>query len=104
MNLSGTPSGTSSVRPSGRARDAMREVTLEPGWAGHAEGSCLVRFGGTHVLCAASVIERVPPFLRNGARLGDRGIRHAAALDPQPHRPEGRRAASRAGGPRKSSG
>ncbi|MCY3830705.1 MAG: ribonuclease PH, partial [Rhodospirillaceae bacterium] len=52
----------------GRARDAMREVTLEPGWAGHAEGSCLVRFGGTHVLCAASVIERVPPFLRNSGR------------------------------------
>ncbi|MDE0705936.1 MAG: ribonuclease PH [Rhodospirillaceae bacterium] len=68
MNLSGTPSGTFSVRPSGRARDAMREVTLEPGWAGHAEGSCLVRFGGTHVLCAASVIERVPPFLRNSGR------------------------------------
>ena len=68
MNQSGTPSGTSSVRPSGRAPDAMREVTLEPGWAGHAEGSCLVRFGGTHVLCAASVIERVPPFLRNTGR------------------------------------
>ncbi len=61
-------SGISSVRPSGRARDAMRKVTLEPGWAGHAEGSCLVRFGGTHVLCAASVIERVPPFLRNSGR------------------------------------
>lgn len=59
---------TLSVRPSGRARDAMREVTLEPGYAGHAEGSCLVRFGGTHVLCAASVIERVPPFLRNTGR------------------------------------
>ena len=68
MNPTGNPSGTSSVRPSGRARDAMREVTLEPGWAGHAEGSCLVRFGGTHVLCAASVIERVPPFLRNTGR------------------------------------
>lgn len=64
MNASGKPSG----RPSGRARDAMRPVTLEPGFAGHAEGSCLVRFGGTHVLCAASVIERVPPFLRNTGR------------------------------------
>ncbi len=72
MNLSEKPSayssGTSSVRPSGRAREAMREVTLEPGFAGHAEGSCLVRFGGTHVLCAASVIGRVPPFLRNSGR------------------------------------
>ena len=56
------------MRPSGRARDAMREVTLEPGFAGHAEGSCLVKFGETHVLCTASVIERVPPFLRNSGR------------------------------------
>ena len=64
MNPTGTPSG----RPSGRARDALREVTLEPGFAGHAEGSCLVRFGGTHVLCAASVIERAPPFLRKTGR------------------------------------
>ena len=57
-----------SGRPSGRARDAMRAVTFEPGFAGHAEGSCLVRFGETHVLCAASVIERVPPFLRKTGR------------------------------------
>jgi len=56
------------MRPSGRTRDAMREVTLEPGYAGHAEGSCLVRFGETHVLCTASVIDRVPPFLRNSGR------------------------------------
>ena len=68
MNQSGTPSGTPSLRPSGRARDAMRAVTLESGWADHAEGSCLVRFGGTHVLCTASVIGRVPPFLRNSGR------------------------------------
>jgi ribonuclease PH len=46
----------------------MRQVTLEPGWAPSAEGSCLVRFGNTHVLCAASVQERVPPFLRNTGR------------------------------------
>ena len=68
MNPSGNPSGKPSVRPSGRARDAMRDVTLEPGFAGHAEGSCLVRFGDTHVLCAASAIARVPPFLRNTGR------------------------------------
>jgi ribonuclease PH len=43
----------------------MRQVMLEPGFAKHAEGSCLARFGDTHVLCTASVIERVPPFLRN---------------------------------------
>jgi ribonuclease PH len=53
------------MRPSGRAYDAMRPVTLEPGVAKYAEGSCLAKFGDTHVLCTASVEERVPPFLRN---------------------------------------
>jgi len=53
------------MRPSGRAVDQLREVTLEPGFAKYAEGSCLVRFGDTHVLCAASLDDRVPPFLRN---------------------------------------
>jgi ribonuclease PH len=52
-------------RPSGRACDAMRPVSLEPGVAKYAEGSCLAKFGDTHVLCTASVEERVPPFLRN---------------------------------------
>jgi ribonuclease PH len=53
------------MRPSGRAADQLREVRLEPGFAKHAEGSCMVRFGDTHVLCTASVEEKVPPFLRN---------------------------------------
>ena len=52
-------------RPSGRARDAMRPVSLELGVAKYAEGSCFAKFGDTHVLCTASVEERVPPFLRN---------------------------------------
>jgi ribonuclease PH len=56
------------VRPSGRDADVMRSVTLEPGVAKYAEGSCLARFGDTHVLCTASVEERVPPFLRNTGR------------------------------------
>ena len=43
----------------------MRLVSLEPGVAKYAEGSCLAKFGDTHVLCTASVEERVPPFLRN---------------------------------------
>jgi len=55
-------------RPSGRARDAMRAVTLETDVSKYAEGSCLVKFGDTHVLCAASIDERVPPFLRNSGR------------------------------------
>ena len=56
------------MRPSGRAVDQLREVSLEPGFAKYAEGSCLVRFGDTHVLCAASLDDRVPPFLRNSGQ------------------------------------
>src|SRR5260221_14695012 len=56
------------MRPSGRTPEAMRPVSLEPGFAKYAEGSCLARFGDTHVLCTASVEERVPPFLRNTGR------------------------------------
>ena len=52
-------------RPSGRAIDQLRQVTLTPGYAKYAEGSCLVKFGDTHVLCTASVEDKVPPFLRN---------------------------------------
>src|SRR5512146_3125798 len=55
-------------RPSGRAPDEMRSVRLEPGFAKYAEGSCLARFGDTHVLCTATVEEKVPPFLRNTGR------------------------------------
>lgn len=53
------------MRPSGREPAALRAVSLEPGFAKHAEGSCLARFGDTHVLCTASLEDRVPPFLRN---------------------------------------
>ncbi len=55
-------------RPSGRARDELRAVVLETGVSKHAEGSCLARFGDTHVLCTASVEERVPPWLRDQGR------------------------------------
>jgi ribonuclease PH len=58
----------SGIRRLGRAPDEMRRVALEPGFAKYAEGSCLARFGDTHVLCTASVEERVPPFLRNTGR------------------------------------
>lgn len=53
------------MRPSGRAADQIRIVTLEPRFNKYAEGSCLVRCGDTHVLCTASIEERVPPHLRN---------------------------------------
>jgi ribonuclease PH len=48
-------------RPNGRAERELREIVLEPGVAKHAEGSCLARFGDTHVLCTATVEEKVPP-------------------------------------------
>src|SRR5258707_2142210 len=56
------------MRPSGRTPEAIRAVAIEPGVAKSAEGSCLARFGDTHVLCTASVEERVPLFLRNTGR------------------------------------
>jgi ribonuclease PH len=56
------------MRPSGRAPDQLRAVRLEPNFSKYAEGSCLARFGDTHVLCAATVEERVPPFLRNSGK------------------------------------
>ena len=56
------------MRPSKRAADEMRAVTLERGFSKHAEGSCLVKFGDTHVLCTASLEDRVPPWLRGGGK------------------------------------
>jgi ribonuclease PH len=52
------------MRPSGRAADQLRAISFESGFTRHAEGSVLVRFGDTHVLCTASVEESIPPFLR----------------------------------------
>ena len=53
------------MRPSGRSPDQLRTISLEPHFSKYAEGSCLVRFGDTHVLCTASVDEGVPRFLKN---------------------------------------
>ncbi len=53
------------MRPSGRKLDEMRAVSIETGVMRHAEGSCLIKIGGTHVLCTASLEERTPPFLKN---------------------------------------
>jgi ribonuclease PH len=52
-------------RFNGRAANSLRSVTLDAGVIRHAEGSCMAKFGETHVLCVASVEERVPPFLKN---------------------------------------
>jgi ribonuclease PH len=59
---------SSPSRPSGRPAHALRKVTLDINVSKHAEGSCLVKFGDTHVLCTASLETRVPPWLRGKGR------------------------------------
>jgi ribonuclease PH len=56
------------MRPSKRANDELRSISLEPGVAKHAEGSCLVKFGDTHVLVTASLEEKAPPFLKGSGK------------------------------------
>jgi ribonuclease PH len=56
------------MRPSGRKTDQMRKVSFERNYSKHAEGSCLVKFGDTHVLCTASLEEKTPPWLRNSGK------------------------------------
>jgi ribonuclease PH len=56
------------MRPSGRAVDQLRSISFTPGFAKYAEGSCLVKFGDTHVLCTASLEEKVPPFLKGSGK------------------------------------
>ena len=80
------------MRPSGRKTDQMRKVSFERNFSKHAEGSCLVKFGDTHVLCTASLEEKTPSWLRNSGKgwvtaeygmlpraTGDRMRREAAA-------------------------
>ena len=56
------------MRQSKRDADEMRAVTFERGVSKHAEGSCLVKFGDTHVLCTASLLEKVPGWMRNSGK------------------------------------
>mgnify|MGYP001168933217 FL=1 len=56
------------MRPSERLFNQMRPVNIETGVSKYAEGSCIIKFGETHVLCTASVEEKVPPFLQNSGR------------------------------------
>jgi len=53
------------MRPSGRDVSEMRPISIETGVTKHAEGSCMIKMGDTHVLCTASLESRVPPFLKN---------------------------------------
>ncbi|MCZ0811294.1 MAG: ribonuclease PH [Pseudomonadota bacterium] len=57
------------MRPSGRDLSEMRAVSIDTGVTKHAEGSCMIRMGDTHVLCTASLEDRVPPFIK-GSGLG----------------------------------
>ena len=57
------------MRPSGRELSEMRPISIETGFTKHAEGSCLIKVGDTHVLCTASLADRVPPFIK-GSGLG----------------------------------
>ncbi len=57
------------MRPSGRELNEMRPVTIETGFTKHAEGSALIKMGDTHVLCTATIEDRVPPFIK-GSGLG----------------------------------
>jgi ribonuclease PH len=57
--------GYSTMRADKRKWNEMRPVFLGPGFAKYAEGSCFVKFGDTHVICTATIEEKVPPFLRN---------------------------------------
>ncbi|MCL4149559.1 UNVERIFIED_CONTAM: hypothetical protein GTU68_012881, partial [Idotea baltica] len=56
------------MRPSGRAQDEMRQVTLQADCSKHAEGSCYAKFGDTHVLCTASIEEKPPSWLRGSGK------------------------------------
>ncbi|RPE64710.1 RNAse PH [Pacificibacter maritimus] len=56
------------MRPSGRALDEMRAISIETNVTKHAEGSCMIRCGDTHVLCTATLEPRVPPFMRNSGQ------------------------------------
>ncbi len=53
------------TRPSGRAANQLREIEIIPNYSKHAEGSCLIKFGNTHVLCTATIEEKVPGWMKN---------------------------------------
>src|SRR5690606_29249856 len=80
------------VRPSGRAPDQLRPVSIVRGYTRHAEGSVLVSFGDTRVLCTASVENRVPPFLRGK---GEGWVTAEYGMLPRATHTRGEREASR---------
>ena len=57
------------MRPSGRKLDELRNVSIETNITMHAEGSCIIKMGDTHIICTATIEDRVPPFIK-GSGLG----------------------------------
>src|SRR3990167_3840763 len=80
------------MRTSGRAPDEMRAIAIETGFTKHAEGSCLVSFGDTRVLCTASIEERIPPWLRGK---GEGWVTGEYSMLPRATHTRGQREASR---------
>ena len=70
------------MRPSRRAPDQLRPVTLERGVVKYAEGSCMVKFGDTHVLVTATLEERLPPWLKGQGRGGPYAAMDACIRGP----------------------
>lgn len=56
------------TRPSGRSADALRQIEILPNFSRYAEGSCLIKFGHTHILCTATVEEKVPGWMKNSGK------------------------------------
>ncbi len=76
------------IRADGRTPDQLRPISITRGWSKQAEGSALIEFGNTRVLCTASLTEGVPALAQGrGPRLGHRRVRHAAARHEHPLRP-----------------
>ena len=78
-----------STRIDGRAAGQLRKTTITPGFLMHAEGSVLIEVGRTRVICAASVEDRVPPFLRNTGKgwvTAEYGMLPRATSTPHPPR------------------
>ncbi|KAG1648629.1 dITP/XTP pyrophosphatase [Nymphon striatum] len=83
------------MRPSGRKLDEMRSVSVEVGFTKHAEGSALIKVGDTHVLCTATIEDRVAAVhQRIGPWLGHSGVRHAAPRHEYTDAQAGRNAAA----------
>ncbi len=75
------------MRPSGRSADQLREISMELGFSKYAEGSCLIKFGNTHVLCTATLEDKAPPFLRGTGKgwiTGEYGMLPRSTHDRMP--------------------